>query len=186
MLYALAITVAKISILLFYRRIFNTIVTFRYAIYIIGGFCLLWFLVVMLVSALQCQPVSYAWDKSLVGGTCIDLRAMYYGFTISNMVLDVIINVMPVRLIWKLHLSIKKRILLTFIMLFGIMRVTGPVQLATFADPLKCHCRQRWQNRQCDETRREGDLRSVFIPCSIFTSADLFFKPRFSCPSCPP
>ena len=120
MLYALAITIAKISILLFYRRVFNTIVAFRYAIYVVGGFCLLWFMVVMLVSALQCQPVSYAWNK-MVDGTCIDLRAMYYGFTISNMVLDVIINVMPVRLIWKLQLSIKKKILLTFIMLIGIM-----------------------------------------------------------------
>ena len=46
---------------------------------------------------------------------------MYYSFTISNMVLDVIINVMPVHLIWKLQLSIKKKILLTFIMLIGIM-----------------------------------------------------------------
>ena len=118
MLYALAITIAKISILLFYRRIFNTIVTFRYATYIVGGFCLLWFLVVMLVSALQCHPVSYAWDK-MVDGTCIDLRAMYYSFTISNVALDVIINVMPVRLIWKLQLSIKKKILLTIIMLMG-------------------------------------------------------------------
>ena len=125
MLYALAITMAKISILLFYRRIFNNILSFRYAIYIVGGFCLLWFFVVVLVSILQCHPVSYAWNKS-IDGSCIDLRAMYYSFTISNMVLDVIINIMPVRMIWKLQLAVRQRVLLTIIMLIGIMCVPRP------------------------------------------------------------
>lgn len=81
---------------------------------------MLWFVAVVALNLFQCKPIASAWDFT-VQGACIDLKAMYYGFTVSNMVLDVVINVMPVRMIWRLHLPLRQRLLLLFIMLLGIM-----------------------------------------------------------------
>ncbi|MCJ1281444.1 hypothetical protein MMC26_000763, partial [Xylographa opegraphella] len=117
-LYALAITAAKISVLLLYRRIFSQ-GRFRYAIYIVSGLCLLWFTIVVFVTFFQCQPVAFAWDHTSQG-TCINLQAMYYGFTVSNMVLDILVNFMPVKLIWQLQVPLKQRMLLLAILLLGI------------------------------------------------------------------
>ena len=118
-LYASAITAAKISVLLLYRRIFP-VRSFLIAIYVVGALCLLWFGIVVLLALLQCQPISYVWDRS-IPGRCINLQAMYYGFTISNMALDITICFMPVRLLWKLSLPVRQRVLLIFILLLGIM-----------------------------------------------------------------
>lgn len=118
-LYALSITIVKISILQLYRRVF-TIQPFRNLIYIVGGMCLIWFIVVIGVCLFQCRPIVAAWDRTVVG-KCMDLKVLYYGITISNMILDVIINLMPVKMIWKLQLPLKQRVLLLCIMLVGIM-----------------------------------------------------------------
>ncbi|MCJ1389852.1 hypothetical protein MMC18_002709 [Xylographa bjoerkii] len=137
-LYALAITTAKISVLLLYRRIFSQ-GRFQYAIYAVGSLCLLWFTIVVFVTLFQCQPVAFAWDHTSLG-TCINLQAMYYGFTISNMALDIIINFMPVKLIWQLQLPLKQRLLLLAIMLLGIIVLTasagriGSVPLLALSD----------------------------------------------------
>ncbi|MCJ1432768.1 hypothetical protein MMC27_002125 [Xylographa pallens] len=119
-LYALAITAAKISVLLLYRRIFSQ-GRFRYAIYTVGALCLLWLTIVLFVTFFQCQPVAFAWDHTSQHSTCINLAAMYYGFTVSNMVLDILVTFMPVKLIWQLQVPLKQRALLLAIMLLGII-----------------------------------------------------------------
>ncbi|MCJ1316968.1 hypothetical protein MMC15_002289 [Xylographa vitiligo] len=118
-LYALAITAAKISVLLLYRRIFPQD-RFRYAIYTVGSLCLLWLTIVVFVTFFQCQPVAFAWDHT-ARGTCINLQAMYYGFTVSNMVLDILVNFMPVKLIWQLQAPLRQRALILAIMLLGLI-----------------------------------------------------------------
>ena len=118
-LYASTITAAKISVLILYRRVFP-VRSFLVAIYVVGVLCLLWWSVVILLTVLQCQPISYVWDRS-IPGRCIDLQTMYYGFTISNMGLDITICFMPIRLLWKLQLPVRQRVLLIFILLLGIM-----------------------------------------------------------------
>ncbi|MCJ1289567.1 hypothetical protein MMC34_001100 [Xylographa carneopallida] len=119
-LYALAITAAKISALLLYRRIFSPS-PFRHAIALVGGLCLLWFALVVVITFFQCRPVAFAWDHATARGTCINLQAMYYGFTVSNMGLDILVTVMPVRLIWQLQVPRRQRVLLLAIMLLGII-----------------------------------------------------------------
>lgn len=86
----------------------------------VGAMCLTWFFVVVCVSLFQCRPIAAAWNRT-IKGKCMDLKALYYGITISNMILDIVVNLMPVKMIWKLQLPLKQRILLLCIMLMGIM-----------------------------------------------------------------
>ena len=52
---------------------------------------------------------------------CIDLKAYYDGIAGSNMALDVIILIMPLRMIWKLEISrVKKFVTLGIMMLGGL------------------------------------------------------------------
>ena len=119
LLYALAVTSAKLSILLYYGRIF-TLGRFRQALYAVGSICTLWCVLVVFVTLFQCSPVRKGWEPGLEG-SCLNLRTIYYGTAISNMILDVIINVLPVKMVWKLQLPLRQRMLLMVIMGLGVM-----------------------------------------------------------------
>lgn len=53
--YSLTITMVKISILMLYRRIFDT-ATFRLKSLIVGIICVAWFLVAVFTDIFQCRP----------------------------------------------------------------------------------------------------------------------------------
>ena len=125
LLYPLAITSAKFAVLLLYRRVF-TVRKFRIATYVVGGLCLCWFIGVFFVFTFQCIPVYKGWDPD-APGQCLDLRNVYYGVTVSNALLDLVIALMPVRVIWKLKLPLKQRIILLFIMCFGFVTMGAAV-----------------------------------------------------------
>jgi hypothetical protein len=84
----------KLSILLFYRRIFATRI-FRQITNAVGFVVLAWFAAVILVSIFSCVPVNGYWDRT-VPATCIDSRAFYLGNSIANILTDVIILTLPV------------------------------------------------------------------------------------------
>ena len=109
----------KLSVLLLYRRIF-TQQKFRIAIDTVIGVCVAWAVALLLATLFQCQPISKAWIPDL-GGTCIDLQKLYYGTSISNLILDVVINLMPVREIWKLQINRRQKIVLMVIMTLGLV-----------------------------------------------------------------
>lgn len=128
----MAITAAKLSVLLLYRRIFRRSPFLR-AVYAVGGLCLLWLLALMVVTLVQCHPIQYGWDKQ-VGGACVDQTITYYIFTISNMVLDVIISFMPSWMIWRLHSPLRNRILLLLVISSGLMSVSAPTARTSLTD----------------------------------------------------
>ncbi|MCJ1356281.1 MAG: hypothetical protein MMC33_006275 [Icmadophila ericetorum] len=124
-LYGLSITTVKISVLLLYCRMFM-LRSFQYSTYAVGSLCLIWFLIILLVSFFECRPIAVAWDSS-VSGKCIDLTSLYYGLTISNVILDVVINLMPVKMVWKLQLPLRQRLFVLCVMGLGIIIVTASV-----------------------------------------------------------
>lgn len=58
-----------------------------------------------------------------MAGTCMDLQKLYYGTSISNMILDVVINLMPARAIWNLQINLRQKILLMIVMSLGLLYV---------------------------------------------------------------
>lgn len=92
-LYTTTISITKVSIILFYRRIFDTPV-FRKSTNAVGFFVLAWFTAVILVSVFSCVPVNGYWDHT-VPATCIDSRAFYLGISIANILTNVIILAPP-------------------------------------------------------------------------------------------
>ena len=122
----MAITGAKLSILLLYRRIFPSR-PFRRTLYVFVAICIVWCILVVLLAIFRCRPIPAAWNPSINSSTCISLRPLYYGTSTSNVILDIIINLLPARQIWGLQLPIKQRVLLVICMSMGILSIAAGI-----------------------------------------------------------
>jgi hypothetical protein len=78
-----------------------------------------WAIILSFVGAFICNPVQKAWNPQLPG-TCLDLVSFYYGLQIPNIVTDIIILVMPIKVILNLPLSKPQKV-----SLLGIFAVGG-------------------------------------------------------------
>ena len=117
--YSFAITCVKMSVLLLYRRIFIT-ASFRRVSVIVGIACLLWFIIEFFMDVFQCRPFKAAFEPFLLfTDQCIDLQSFYWGVTIANLGLDVVILYMPLYMVWGLQLPTKQRLTLAGIFLLG-------------------------------------------------------------------
>lgn len=120
-LFTITITLVKLSILAFYRQIFETR-QFRITSNIIGALCVVWFFVCFFVSIFQCSPVHAAWDVGLVlqgKATCIVYGDYIIGYELSNMLLDIAIIVSCLWMIKGLQLSPIKKIIISSIFFVG-------------------------------------------------------------------
>ncbi|KAF1964405.1 hypothetical protein BU23DRAFT_631876 [Bimuria novae-zelandiae CBS 107.79] len=70
-------------------------------------------------AALVCQPFTYNWDQTIVGGHCGDRQRFYLWNSAQNLVQDIVLIIMPMPLLWNLHLPWLKKLSLTFIFAMG-------------------------------------------------------------------
>ncbi|KAL8842366.1 MAG: hypothetical protein Q9176_002755 [Flavoplaca citrina] len=117
-----AMIFVKLSILLFYRRLFpreNTTARWRachmalciasVAVGVIQCFGI----------AFQCTPVAFFWDRTIPGGHCINTSAFFRFNNIANMLTDILILAMPIPIVWSLHLDRRKKIGVCGLFLLG-------------------------------------------------------------------
>ncbi|OKL58533.1 hypothetical protein UA08_06369 [Talaromyces atroroseus] len=126
------VTPAKISILLFYTRIF-TVRSFCIFAYIVGATVLAHGIGVLFAAIFQCSPIAYTWDKAIPGGSCFDQQAFYRYVSPPNILTDVLILVMPLPSVWKLHTRVGQKVALTGVFLLGSLgTVASILRMATF------------------------------------------------------
>lgn len=116
-MYGVAITLIKISILLFYRRIFTT-PQFRRRTEIVGALVIAWLFVNNLMAAFQCSPIRKAW-LPLTPGKCLQPLNLIVGFQAGNTTLDIVILALPIYAVSKLQMSLAKKISVLAIFLLG-------------------------------------------------------------------
>ena len=117
--YALTITLVKVSILLLYRRIFVT-PSFRHVTLVVGAISVIWGVITILGQIFLCRPISAAWDpNSLFTDKCLDVQAYLKGVTVSNLLIDVIILCLPIYMVLRLQLPIRKKIVVSGIFMVG-------------------------------------------------------------------
>ncbi|OBT58914.1 hypothetical protein VE04_00582 [Pseudogymnoascus sp. 24MN13] len=87
----------------------------------------------------QCTPVKYSWDKT-VPGSCINIKAFWYGQSGWNTLMDVIVLILPIPVIVKLQMNRRAKlgllavfILGTFVCITSIERLISLNFNATFA-----------------------------------------------------
>ena len=121
LLFVVALTSAKLSILHLYRRIFSNR-TFHMAIWYMYAITLLWGVSFFFVNLFRCIPVSYAWRAMMSPHHCISLSANYAN-AVSTILTDLMILVSPMPLIWRLQMPTRQKIIVSAMFLLGALYV---------------------------------------------------------------
>ncbi|PYI14811.1 hypothetical protein BO99DRAFT_11962 [Aspergillus violaceofuscus CBS 115571] len=112
--------IIKLSIALFYQRIFpirsmviacRTIIVFLFA----------WYLAFQTTAIFQCTPIHHAWQKKTTHGRCIKFVPFVITLAATNLCTDILLLALPTREIWKLQIAQGKKIGLSVIFTLGVI-----------------------------------------------------------------
>lgn len=124
--YKCAINTTKLSVLLLYRKIFDTN---RYRFRTV---CAVLFVVIVLhtigatvATIVECVPINRMWDRT-VEGTCINLTIFWYINAVFNIFADFMIFFLPLPVINTLSLPLRSKIGLMAIFALGALYVPSP------------------------------------------------------------
>lgn len=120
LMYITIISLTKVTILCFYLRVFPER-KFRIWVFCTMGATILYMLAFLIVSAFQCWPISYAWTHwdGEHHGRCQNVNAQGWAAAVINIVIDIVILVLPLRLIPKLNLHWKKKLQVSIMLSVG-------------------------------------------------------------------
>lgn len=111
------ITFTKLSVLCFYYRIFAASF-FRKCVTLVAITCILWGVACFIMVVLKCIPIEASWNI-FKNGTCYNFALFIIIAESVNALQDVVIVGMPIGVIHRLQLSVRQRIGLSLIFLFG-------------------------------------------------------------------
>ncbi|KAI1116622.1 hypothetical protein F5Y14DRAFT_439754 [Nemania sp. NC0429] len=113
----------KTAILLEWTRIFvppGTRTTFWWTCQITMWVNILYYSTVVIVSAISCNPHEKIWNPSLPG-TCLQTKPFFISNATLNLVSDIIIFVLPQRVIWKLKMSRQQKTGVSVVFAVGLI-----------------------------------------------------------------
>ena len=99
---------SKASVLLLYFRIFVQ-KRFRQCVQVMLGLVTAWTITFFLTNLFACRPVT-ALVEPFYGNKCVDTISMWYAGSVSDIILDLLILLMPIPVVWQLHLPTKQKI----------------------------------------------------------------------------
>ncbi|CAG8981538.1 hypothetical protein HYALB_00013165 [Hymenoscyphus albidus] len=161
-MFAVSLAFSKSSILFLYRRIFyvnrkwldlaTIIIPFMIAIVVIFGIS------ISFATIFACGThVSYWWSTagSALKEHCIDTQMLTYSHSVSDFLIDVIIIAIPIPLVWRLHLSTKRKIGVIAIFLTAVVALSASsIKMLWFL----------WENQTpWDPSFDQDELSSTFI-----------------------
>ncbi|KAJ0415818.1 GMC oxidoreductase [Aspergillus carlsbadensis] len=120
-LYLTGIALTKISILCFYLRVFPRR-EFRRLVYIAIGINVAYIIVFDLISIFQCRPVQGAWYRWDETGDykCNNINAQGWSSAAFNMALDIMVMALPLKELYGLNLSWRKKAFVICMFSLGI------------------------------------------------------------------
>ena len=98
-----ALTLIKLSVLLFYRRIFTT-PTFCILVWIVGSFVTAWGIAFFFANFFQCIPITGIWETSKPRH-CVNSVHLDNAYQGLNIMTDITILIMPWPMIWGLQMQ---------------------------------------------------------------------------------
>lgn len=95
---------------------------FKIGAWVLSTLTVLWSISFLFVCIFQCNPIPKAWDLT-IPGTCVDLRKVFIGNAVINIVTDFAILAMPVHQVWKVQMRLAQKIIISGIFLLGCLYV---------------------------------------------------------------
>ncbi|KAF7551771.1 hypothetical protein G7Z17_g4807 [Cylindrodendrum hubeiense] len=107
--YMLSSDLAKISLLFFYLRLCPER-NFRILVQSIAMCFVLYAVIYALISIFGCQPIYASWDVAAQEtGTCVDKFRFFLAASVANVVMDLIILLLPLRIVVPLQISRRQK-----------------------------------------------------------------------------
>ncbi len=124
MITTLNLGVIKISILLFYRRLF-VVKPFMVASSVMMALVASWAVSFTSAMAAQCNPPPYFWKSFEIDypAHCIQVQLMYEGLAYSDLILDVLVLSLPIPMVASLQLPWKTKIKVIDVLMLGSVYV---------------------------------------------------------------
>ncbi|KAI1332857.1 hypothetical protein F5Y16DRAFT_128603 [Xylariaceae sp. FL0255] len=133
--YLATIWISKVSVCILYRRLFPGRVIYI-TLCIIVALMLATSLATVLALFFACRPFSANWASPAVQAThCINKEPIFVWGTLPNVLTDTAMLIMPLPIIWKLHMATNFKIALTVTFLIGSLGlVTSILRISSFAN----------------------------------------------------
>ena len=111
----------KLSILALYWELFGTL-RYRIAIWALVALVICWWLSFTILNMVLCFPISDIWNLGPTNQhNCVMSSVHYVVNGVSNVVTDVLILCLPIRVVWAMQLPFRSKLALSFIFLLGAM-----------------------------------------------------------------
>ena len=123
----------KLSVLLFYKRVFRGN-TFNAAVWTMISIICIWTVAFFFANLLQCYPIWLNWEYSGAAvALCINTNMMYLAQAWTDVLTDVMILSLPIPCIWALQMPPRHKVGVTAIFLLGLLTVlSGIAKLVVF------------------------------------------------------
>lgn len=118
-IFIIGASIAKSSALFFYARVFTqTRSRFRYSLWTLQAFNVLWLLGTILAVIFMCSPVAKVWNQS-TPGHCRSPGDIWLGSGVSSVFIDVLILVLPIPILWGLQMKPSRKFLAVLVIILG-------------------------------------------------------------------
>ncbi len=118
LLYNTGLTIVKMSVLLFYVRIFKTVKTYKLMFWITACLILGWCIAINFLALFTCTPVHKSWNPE-TPGHCLPQSKTFLGATIPNILIDFLLLVLPMPMLWRLHIKSSHKVALVGVFAAG-------------------------------------------------------------------
>ncbi|KAF4987656.1 hypothetical protein FGRMN_10247 [Fusarium graminum] len=117
--YMLSSDLAKISLLFFYLRL-SPERSFRLVIQTLIGLFALYALIYAMISLFGCRPIKASWDLAAQAtGECVDKFGFFLAASVANVVMDLVILLLPLRIVIPLQIPRRQKMSLLFLFTTG-------------------------------------------------------------------
>ncbi|CAI7668047.1 unnamed protein product [Penicillium palitans] len=118
-LYDLCITLPKLSVLCFYYRVLRRGATWvPPTLWAVGALCVCWLIGSGLLTTFQCTPIDAAWE-AVPDSRCFTQWKFFTATAAPSAMLDLIILLIPLPLLWSLHMTKAKKAMLIGLFICG-------------------------------------------------------------------
>lgn len=127
-LYFTIVSATKLSILLMYDRLFSVSKIFRRQVVLLCFLTGAFWIGTTVSNILNCIPMRYVWINAKADPRyCINYNLYWLGCGVAESVLDLMIILMPIKVVYGLHLSRGRRIAVAAVFLLGAFVIVSGV-----------------------------------------------------------
>ena len=121
-LYFGSVNIPKLAVLALYRRLFPK-KSIRIVIHVLMGVLIALTVSTIVTAVVACRPYAANWNLHMPNAVCIDKEAFFIWGSIPNIVTDIVMLAVPMRVVWNLQTTTRLKIGLTVTFAIGSLYV---------------------------------------------------------------